>query len=115
MKKLFTNCIEEVLFFLLFLVVYGSAIFFSVAYAGGQEYYLPDSEGNCGVISDDSTQDDIDFINHRGKYLMMIKADEMMTLNACNTGEFKCYRIKAACGEHVHTFIFWRAKSGTGR
>ena len=109
MKKLFTNCIEEAIFLLLFLVVYGSAIFFSVAYAGGGHYYLPDSEGNCGVISADN-QDDIDFINHRGKYLMMIKADEMMTLNACNTGEFKCYRIKAACGEHVHTFVFWRRK-----
>ena len=84
-----------------------------LSFAGGQEYYLPSPKENCGVIpadSSDKPQDDADFINHRGKYLMMVKQDELMTLNACNTGKARCYRVKAACGDHVHTFIFWRQK-----
>jgi hypothetical protein len=92
---------------------YAILLFPILSYAGGGEYFIPTQEGNCGAVpatKDDKTQDDADFINHRGKYLMMIKQDELMTLNACNTGVFKCYRIKAACGDHVHTFIFWRVK-----
>ena len=85
------------------------SLFVSPAFAGGQEYYLPSPEGNCGVLSVDG-QDDADFINHRGKYLMMVKSDELKILNMCNTKQAKCYVIKAACGDHVHTFVFWRAK-----
>ena len=93
--------------------LYALLLFPILSYAGGGEYYIPTPEGNCGVIPagpNDKPQDDADFINHRGKYLMMVKQDELMTLNACNTGQAKCYRVKAACGNHVHTFIFWRVK-----
>ena len=84
-----------------------------LSYAGGGEYFIPTTEGNCGVIpatTDEKPQDDADFINHRGKYLMMVKQDELRILNMCNTKQAICYRITAACGDHVHTFIFWRAK-----
>jgi hypothetical protein len=90
-------------------IAYLLALFPAMSYAGGGEYFIPSPEGNCGVLSVDG-QDDADFINHRGKYLMMVKADELKILNMCNTKQAICYRITAACGDHVHTFIFWRMK-----
>lgn len=89
-----------------FLFFFGLA---TAAFAGGQEYYIPSPEGNCGVLSVDG-QDDADFINNRGKYLMMVKSDELKILNMCNTKQAICHRIKASCGDHVHTFVFWRPK-----
>jgi hypothetical protein len=100
------NYVRIVVLFFTFLVFFGMA---RKVWAGGQEYYLPSPEGNCGVLSVDG-QDDADFINHRGKYLMMVKSDELKILNMCNTKQAKCYAIKAACGDHVHMFVFWRAK-----
>lgn len=96
-----------------YLILFAVFLFFfgliSAAFAGGGDYFIPAKEGNCGVMSVDG-QDDADFINHRGKYMMMVKSDELKILNMCNTKQAICYRISAACGDHEHTFIFWRDK-----
>ncbi len=118
MKKLFTDCIEEALFLILFLVVYGSAIFFSVAYAGGGDETIDPRNGcyeKVGYSGEEIKAQSLDYLTSKGKYARIIDRDRYNIFKRCWEGKANCIRIATVCrkdGDVVYDGFdwLWRAK-----
>ena len=85
----------------------------TTAHAGGGEYYLPRPDGAClaSESSGELAAAEADFINNRGRYIVVNMNDQLYVFNQCNLGKAYCYRLPVVCGgTHVFVLWLWRQK-----